>query len=90
MRNPRQEAIPVETFLTYCQRVRQVNDDSSIMRLLFPILPGDCSDPATQEITNLIPCPASHEIVPAFLTFYHGEKTSSLASAGKALTALFA
>jgi hypothetical protein len=57
MQNPREEAISKETYLTYCQRVFGIYDDPSIIRLLFPILQGECNDPAQDgvEFTNLAP-----------------------------------
>jgi hypothetical protein len=80
MQNPREAVVSEETYRTYCQRLSDINDDPSIMRLLFPILQGECNDPAQDgvQFTNLAPFPDLSSIVHPSPAFYHGEKPESL------------
>jgi hypothetical protein len=80
MENPREEAVSEETYTTYDQRVSDINDDPSIMRLLFPIIQGECNDPAQEgvEFANMAPFPFSKQIVRPSPAFYYGEKPESL------------
>jgi hypothetical protein len=86
MENPRdQEAVSEETYITYNQRMSEVdkpslNDNPSVMRLLFPIIQGECNDSAQEgvQFANMAPFPSSGDIVPPSPAVYYGEKPESL------------
>jgi hypothetical protein len=80
MENPREEAVSEEAYTTYNSRASDITGDPSIMRLLFPIIQGECNDPAQEgvQFANIAPFPCSQDIIPPSPAFYYGEKPESL------------